>query len=205
MYEQLRRELIDGTVPPGARVVEADIAERMSVSRTPIREALRRLESDGFVQRRGPRLITTPIGPDDLGDIGLLRVELDGLAARLAVARGTTRDWDAARQVVDRLAGIPDGDVDALAIAHADVHRAIYALGFSPRMSLFVENHVLGYIELAQSVGSKRTSPESSYRQHRALLKVLSSGNPERAEQAARDHARTGARVSARATITSHH
>lgn len=195
--------MIDGTIPPGARLVEADIADRMNVSRTPIREALRRLESDGFVQRRGPRLITTPIGPDDLGDIGLLRVELDGLAARLAVARGTSRDWEAARQVVERLAEVPERDVDALAIAHANVHRAIYAMGFSPRMSLFVENHVLGYIELAQSVGSPRTTPESSYRQHLALLKILSSGDPERAEQAARQHARTGARVSARSTVAS--
>jgi DNA-binding GntR family transcriptional regulator len=196
--------MIDGSIPPGARLVEADIAERMSVSRTPIREALRRLESDGFVQRRGPRLITTPVGPDDLGDIGLLRVELDGLAARLAVARGTSRDWDLAREVVDRLADIAEDDLDALAQAHANVHRAIYAMGFSPRMSLFVENHVLGYIELAQSIGSTRTTPESSYRAHLALLKVLSAGDPARAEEAAREHARVGARVSARATATRH-
>jgi DNA-binding GntR family transcriptional regulator len=198
VYRALRRELIDGTVPPGSRLVEEDIAERMLASRTPVREALRRLESDGFVQRRGARLITTPVGPDDLGDIALLRVELDGLAARLAVARATARDWERAQETVEQLLLVPDGDDEALAQAHAKVHGAVYSLGFSPRMSLFVENHVLSYIEVALSAGSSRTTPESTYRAHTALLRALSSGDPAHAEAVAREHARKGSRVAVR-------
>jgi DNA-binding GntR family transcriptional regulator len=176
----------------------------MQASRTPVREALRRLESDGFVQRRGARLVTTPLGPDDLGDIGLLRVELDGLAARLAVTRASARDWEHAQEYVDRLLDVPADNEEALAAAHAKVHGAIYSMGFSPRMSLFVENHVLSYIELALSVGSARTTPESSFRAHVALLKALSAGDPQRAEAFAREHARRGSRVAARAVGSGH-
>jgi DNA-binding GntR family transcriptional regulator len=62
VYRRLRREVLDGTLAPGSRLVEVEIGERMTASRTPVREALRRLESDGFVQRRGARLVTTPAG-----------------------------------------------------------------------------------------------------------------------------------------------
>ena len=87
VYNQLRRHLVTGELAPGTRLVEVELAERLGVSRTPVREALRRLESDGFVQRvAGTGLIVTPMGPDDIGDIGQLRVEIDGVAARLAVA-----------------------------------------------------------------------------------------------------------------------
>jgi DNA-binding GntR family transcriptional regulator len=202
VYRALRRELVDGTLPPGSRMIEVDIAERMQASRTPVREALRRLESDGFVQRRGARLITTPLGPDDIGDIALLRVELDGLAARLAVARATARDWERAQQIAEKLLEVRDGDEEALAAAHARVHGAIYALGFSPRMSLFVENHVLSYIEVALSVGSSRTTPESTYRAHIALLRAMSSGDAAHAEAVAREHARKGSRVAVRSVGT---
>lgn len=201
VYRALRRELIDGAVVAGARLVEVDIAERMRASRTPVREALRRLESEGFVQRRGTRLVATPLGPDDLRDIALLRVELDGLAARLAVSRATARDWERAQQLVDALLLVPDGDDDGLAVTHAKVHGAIYAMGFSPRVSHFVENHVLSYIELALSTGAPRSSPKSSYKAHTALLRALSSGDPRRAEAVARDHARKGSRVALRSVV----
>src|ERR1700676_2051318 len=93
-YAQLRRELLTDAIGPGERLREAGLAERLQVSRPPVREALRRLESDGFVERSPTGgLVATPTGPDDLGDIGLLRVEIDGLAARLAETRGTDTNW----------------------------------------------------------------------------------------------------------------
>jgi DNA-binding GntR family transcriptional regulator len=129
----------------------------------------------------------------------LLRAELDGLAARLAVARASARDWERAQQAVEELRKVPADDEDALAGAHARVHSAIYALGFGPRMTLFVENHVLGYIELALSVGAGRTTAESSYRAHTALLRALASGDAGHAEEVAREHARKGSKVAVRA------
>jgi DNA-binding GntR family transcriptional regulator len=193
VYRRLRGELLDGTIPPGTRLLEVEIAQRLSVSRTPVREALHRLAGDGFIQRTGPnRLVATPAGVDDLGDIGLLRVELDGLAARLAVERATRRDWDHVRALVDRLAEVEADDADALGAAHSEVHRAIYAVGFGPRMALFVDNHVQPSIDLVVNVGPSLGAPRAVYRDHLALLRALSSGDVERAVTAAREHAQSG-------------
>lgn len=192
VYRQLRTELVDGAIPAGSRVLEVELADRLAVSRTPVREALRRLESDGFVQRVGPnRLVATPSGVDDLGDIGLLRVELDGLAARLAVQRATRRDWDHVRALVAGLASIAPEDTQALGTAHAEVHRAVHGIGFGPRIALFVEHHIQPYIELAVNVGPTR-SPSSVHRHHEALVRALSSGDVDRAVAAARAHAEQG-------------
>lgn len=196
VYQQLRRQLVTGEVSPGTRLLEVEVAERLGVSRTPVREALRRLESDGFVQRvPGTGLIATPMGPDDIGDIGLLRIEIDGVAARLAVARATTRDWERIYELVEALRHVRPNDEDALNAAHLAVHRAIYEIGFSPRMRGFFENHVLQYLELSVNIGAARTTPEASYRQHLALVRALSSGDVRRAEEAAREHAGSGARA----------
>jgi DNA-binding GntR family transcriptional regulator len=194
VYERLRRAVLEGVFPAGARLVEADLAEQLQVSRTPVREALRRLESDGFAQRIRGGLVITPSGPDDLGDIGLLRVEIDGLAAKLAAARGSTADWAVVEQRVEALRHAPNPE--ALSAAHLDVHRSIYAIGFSPRMSAFFENHLLAYVAISVSPGpGEDNDPEASYRQHVQLLRAYSSGDPERAMRAARAHAEGGIKV----------
>lgn len=191
-YRSLRRSLLDGTIAPGSRLLEIDIAERLEVSRTPVREALRRLESDGFVQRVGrSKLVATPAGVDDLGDIGLLRIEIDGLAARLAATRATNRDWSELNHLLEAIDKAGD-DPAAINAAHIEFHRGIYAIGFGPRMFLFVDNHVLPYLDVAVNAGGARVTGRNSYRTHSELLKSLSSGNLERALRAARSHAEGG-------------
>lgn len=195
VYRTLRSELISGAIKPGTRLFEAEIADRLRVSRTPVREAIRRLESDGFVQTVGRnRRIATPIGIDDLGDIGLLRVEIDALAAKLASARGTVRDWATLRASIENL-GNESASPEQLALAHAEVHRIIYNVAFGPRISIFVENHLLPYLELTVNIGAPHTSSKSSLRSHLALLTALSSGDDERAAAQARSHAEDGLRA----------
>jgi DNA-binding GntR family transcriptional regulator len=193
VYQQLRKAILDGTVLPGTRLVELELAHQLQVSRTPVREALRRLESDGFAQRSGGGggLVVTPSGPDDLGDIGLLRIEVDGLAARLAAGRGSRRDWDELVGRIELLRTAASGD--ELSERHLAIHRAIYSVAFSPRMSGFIENQLLAYIEVSVSVGpGNDEDAEGSYHQHMQLFRALSSGDADRAATAARDHAAGG-------------
>ncbi len=198
VYRRLRSAVLEGVIASGTRLVEADLAEQLGVSRTPVREALRRLESDGFAQPvSGRGLIVTPSGPDDIGDIALLRIEIDGLAARLAAQRASTADW---ADVAARIEAMRDAKNDtALAKAHLAVHRRIYSIGFSPRMAGFFENHLMAYLEVSLSVGpGSEGDAEASYRQHMSLLAALSSGDVDRASKAAREHAEGGARFAVR-------
>ncbi len=132
VYKELRHRLVTGAIAPGTRLVELDLAADLSVSRTPVREALRRLESDGFVQRiPGTGIVASPMGPDDVGDIGLLRVEIEGVAAQLAVARATARDWARLRQLTDAFLEVPEDDEEGLNNVHLRLHRAIYEIAFA--------------------------------------------------------------------------
>jgi DNA-binding GntR family transcriptional regulator len=193
-YAQLRRELLSDVIEPGFRLREVEIAERLNVSRTPVREALRRLESDGFVQRDDHGgLVATPSGPNDTGDIGLLRIEIDGLAARMAAGRASEEDWAPVFFLVAQLRTATDEH--DLAHTHRLLHREIYALAFSPRMTAFFNGQLLPYIEEVVNVGPGRDSnSEGAFRQHLALVRALSGGDAERAAQASRDHAASGAR-----------
>ncbi len=193
-YAQLRRELLTDVIAPGVRLREVELAERLRVSRTPVREALRRLESDGFVERSpAGGLVATPTGPDDLGDIGLLRIEIDGLAARLASARGTETEW---AQVFFLVAQLRTATSDAeLAHTHRVLHREIYAIAFSPRMTAFFNGQLLPYIEEAVNVGpGEHSDPDGAFQQHLSLVRALSSGDVELAVRASREHAESGVR-----------
>jgi DNA-binding GntR family transcriptional regulator len=192
VYERLRHAVVSGQAPAGSRLNEVELAQQLEVSRTPVRDALRRLEVEGLAVRgAGGGLVVTESGPDDLGDVGLLRIEFDGLAARLAAERGTDEQWDAHRRRVARLQEAPDEVT--LAREHRDLHLAVYAIAFSPRLSTIFEVHLLPYVEEAVNVGPGfAADPEGSHRQHAELVEVLAAGDPVAAEAAARAHARSG-------------
>ena len=81
-------EAIDvGEYKPGDRVVESDLAERFGVSRTPIREALQRLETQSLLARDGRSLIVASLDHNQMAELYVVRSELEGLSARLAARR----------------------------------------------------------------------------------------------------------------------
>ena len=88
LAEALESAIVFGELAPGGRIIEEEIAARYDVSRSPVRDALRRLEADGLVVRadhRGARV--TPISRCDLDEVYLCRIELEGLAAQQAAKR----------------------------------------------------------------------------------------------------------------------
>ena len=88
VYEELRALIVWGQLPPGARIAERAVAERLGASRTPVRSALHRLQQDGFVARTGggreQRLIVAPVTKDDGEELFIIVGHLEGLAARTA-------------------------------------------------------------------------------------------------------------------------
>src|SRR3954471_15798899 len=84
VYEQLRSEIVRGQLRPNERLIEAELAERLQVSRTPIREGLQRLAADGLVASRLRGWIVYEHTLDQIRDIYETRAALEGFAARLA-------------------------------------------------------------------------------------------------------------------------
>jgi DNA-binding GntR family transcriptional regulator len=96
VYDQLRTDLLDGTMAPGSKLAIEALAERYSTSPTPLREALNRLVSDGLVERREQRgFVVPPIGIDDLLEITRTRCWLEEIALRQSIAARDT-GWEEA-------------------------------------------------------------------------------------------------------------
>ena len=100
VYTALRKAILTGEIAPGERLTEMKLGDMLGTSRTPIREALRKLEMEGLVKiipRSGARV--APITESDLRDVLEVRRSLDSLSARLASRRGDARQkerlWDA--------------------------------------------------------------------------------------------------------------
>ena len=102
-YFQLRTAIATGELPSGEKVTERGMAERLAMSPTPIREALRRLELDGLIERIGPRMVlVAAIRDAAIDDLAEVEVGLRGLVARFAARHATADQLDALDAILDR-------------------------------------------------------------------------------------------------------
>jgi DNA-binding GntR family transcriptional regulator len=119
-------EAIDvGTFKPGDRLVESELAERFGVSRTPIREALQRLETQSLLARDGRSLIVASLGHNQMAELYVVRRELEGLAASLAARHATEEEVRILREMVEEDNALMD-DPSALARANRRFHKQVH-------------------------------------------------------------------------------
>ncbi|MFD6447350.1 GntR family transcriptional regulator [Promicromonospora sp. NPDC060204] len=127
-YRAIRDAITTGELRPGQKVTERGLAERLSVSPTPVREAIRRLEQDGLLERTGPRTVkVAPIGDTAVQDLAEVEVALRGMVARFAARHATPGR-------LDRLDALLDQADDLLIVARQrhrsgeDVTRQLHQL-----------------------------------------------------------------------------
>jgi DNA-binding GntR family transcriptional regulator len=130
-YWALRRDIVSGQIKPGDKLVEMSLADRYGVSRTPIREALRRLEQDGLVQRNGRRLRVRQHRPDEILDIYDVRIVLEEAAARAAALRRTSLELSLLARAYDAMRGIREDDTAAQQRASWAFHELVWAASHS--------------------------------------------------------------------------
>lgn len=119
-------EAIDvGDYKPGDRLVENELAERFGVSRTPIREALQRLETQSLLARDGRSLIVASLDHNQMAELYAVRAELEGLAAQLAARHATDEEMRVLRDMVEEDRALIN-DPNALAQANRRFHRQIH-------------------------------------------------------------------------------
>ena len=120
-------EAIDaGLYKPGDRLVESELAERLGVSRTPVREALQRLETQSMLTRDGRSLIVASLDHNQLSELYAVRTELEGLAARLAARHATDEELRVLRGMVRDDRSLLGGDPGALSRANKRFHKQIH-------------------------------------------------------------------------------
>ena len=135
-YRQLKDLIVSGQLEPGARLVEAQIAEDLGVSRTPVREALRRLLDEHLASRDTTGGLTVHRATQrEIEDIYTIREVLDGLAARLAARRISETDLLWMTETIEAMQGAASGEDPAdVVAANLTFHDVLYGAAGNPRL-----------------------------------------------------------------------
>jgi DNA-binding GntR family transcriptional regulator len=136
VYEKLRQRIISGTIKPGQKLVMASLAKSLGFSETPIREAIRRLESDGYVTfTPHSGAMVTKINDRELSEIYLIRISLEALATRLAVPCISDNDiaWLVKKNIEMKVA-VEESRYESLARLNKEFHLRIYRAAPAPRL-----------------------------------------------------------------------
>ena len=186
VYTSLLDAISDGTLLPGARIMQEDIAEQLAVSRQPVLQALRLLRKDGFLlDAPGRGVLVVPLDVAALVHIYQVRSALDALAARLA-ARVRYR-LDAQLLGNGRLAA-RSSDIKAMMTADAAFHSAIYAASGNPLIAQTAQTHWHHIRRAMGAVLQVSTMRETIWDEHEAIACAIGQGNENLAETLTRQH-----------------
>jgi len=188
----------NGEVRPGDRVNEAEVARRLQISRTPVREAFTRLIKDGVLEHAPRRGVFVPRpSRESLEEVASLRVAVEGFAARQACLRIRAEEIERLTRIVDEGAAAGNaGDWLAMEEKNAEFHDVLVASAHHRLLARVWKILTPMTWKLVPGLRPDRiglTTVEDFVARHQALLAAVTSGDPDRAEQAATAHVRKAA------------
>ncbi|MCP4821255.1 MAG: GntR family transcriptional regulator [Shimia sp.] len=190
-YARLKEDIRSNLMPPGYQAPEPEIAERLGMSRTPVREALIRLEAEGLVElipRRGARVL--PIKTGDMEEIYQILTALEpDAAASLASRAPNEEELAPLREATDEMEeALEAGDLDRWAAADDRFHITLLELHGNKRMQAFV-SALFDQAHRARIVTLRlREAPVRSTQEHREILDRLAAGDVEGTRRVFRQH-----------------
>lgn len=187
-YQALRDEIVGGRLRDQTLSEEA-LAGRLDVSRTPIREALRRLEQDGLVHREGRRFVVRPRTADEISEMYEVREVLEATAARAAARRATPVDLVRLDTAHERLREAVCADVEPHTMAQLDreFHLAIWAGARNDTLLVTLEKLATAMFS-SDSDEIMRPGREDMVKEHAVLVEAIREGDQDRAGELALVH-----------------
>jgi DNA-binding GntR family transcriptional regulator len=189
-YERLREAIATGRLKPGSRVLESELATLLDMSRTPIREAIAALESDGLVSVDGARgRVVTKLDYQSVMELYAVREVLESTAAGLAARNASEMEILALRDMLEREEQILD-DPGKLADHNRRFHEAIYHCSHNRyilKMLQYIQTGML-LLQPAGRTGNERR--ETGLVEHRAIVDAIEARDPAASEAAIRQHVR---------------
>lgn len=194
-YQQLRELIVHGRLAPGSRIIEADLANRLGVSRTPVRDALRSLQQEGFVASDSlasvkARLVVAPLTKEDARELYWIIGRLEGLAVRHTAALGPAVRIELAKQLkllndgLRCIAQTGRGDPDRIFELDLSFHRNIVEVSAGPRLLALhraVKPQAERYWRLYASAIVDQLS--LSVAEHECIIRAIEEGDGEAAER----------------------
>ncbi|MEL6292431.1 MAG: GntR family transcriptional regulator [Pseudomonadota bacterium] len=197
IFEVVQSEILEGLLQPGDRVKEASLAQRFGLSRTPVREALRRLETRGLLIHEPHRgMVVAKLDASAVGELYAMRGLLDGAAARLAAQHASAVEIAAMELQVERDAGLVS-DPARLAHANRAFHAAILRAAHNRFLMKASDTLAEALALLGPTTLAMPDRAEQSIVEHRAIVSAIKARSADAAEAAARAHieASFGARL----------
>lgn len=190
VYHILRQAVIVGKLQPGEKLVERSLAKQLGVSRTPIRESIRKLELEGLVKHIPNRgVFVTRISSKDVWDIYNIRSVLEGLVARMATKNAKTDELKNIERIVKSMeSAVPKRNMDILSKLHIKYNKSLYSMANNPRlyhMCCNLMDYVVGFTRIGYAVPGRIYE---ATKEHRLLFETIKQCDSHKAEEIARKH-----------------
>ena len=190
VYEELKKQILVGEIAPGTRMMEVDLADDMGVSRTPVREAIRKLEKEGLVTiepRRGA--YASDISIKDIEDVLEVRQDLEGMAAAMAALR-VTEDQKALlnKATEDYKKAVESGNIKEIIRCDEAFHKLIVSCSDNKTLIHLVSQVQELALRFRYIYYDDFSRFGSQPMEHKEIIEAILSGDAEKARQAAGEH-----------------
>jgi DNA-binding GntR family transcriptional regulator len=186
-YSLILSAIDNGIYRPGDRLVESELAERFGVSRTPVREALQRLETQSMLKRDGRSLIVATLDHNQLAELYTVRAELEALAARLAARHATPEEVRVLASMVQDDRAIL-GDPQALSRSNRRFHHQIHLASHNRYLVQQLDLVHRSMALMARTSLAAKGRDAVSLDEHQEIVDAIAKRDGEHAEQALRRH-----------------
>jgi DNA-binding GntR family transcriptional regulator len=190
VYEALRQSILDGTLTPGQRLLSSALADELNVSRTPIREALRKLEAEGLVEA-SPRsgLVVREISEEDLTELFYVREALEGMSARLAAENASKSALLELNALLEDMeAALKKNDLKLVRKLTGEFQMAVSQASQNKRLVHMLQVLLDQIRQVQTSTLFIKGRAKEALDEHRRLLQAIEARDAELAERLAREH-----------------
>jgi len=197
VYKNLKKAIIKGELSPGSRVVESRLATVLNISRTPVREALHKLEKEGFLEQYPTGgLFVVGMSRADIEETFGIRSLLEGYAARLAAIQHKKEELDPLEKTINEYQRCLDrGQMDALPRINTEFHDLLYALSHSPRLIKMINELRDQIYRYRQVILKIKDMARTSSEDHRLMLEFIRKRDADGVERLVREHILRGQEV----------
>jgi DNA-binding GntR family transcriptional regulator len=187
-YERLTQAILTGELPPGQPLVETALAAWCNVSRTPVREALTRLQQDGLVVRSERGLVVRERSPEEILDIYETRIELEAMAARVAAMRRSHLDVLTMRRIVQTLDEVDPTDEIAMSNGNRQFHRSVWRASHNESLTDLLRRLDLHLARYPSTTLSQPGRWAEGNREHRGIVDAVEAGDGAAAHTLTAEH-----------------
>ncbi|MDR0808651.1 MAG: GntR family transcriptional regulator [Gemmobacter sp.] len=187
-YSLILEAIESGVHKPGDRLVESELAERLGMSRTPVREALQRLETQSMLTRDGRSLIVATLDHNQLAELYTVRTELEGLAARLAARHATEEEVRVLKTMVEDDRALLGGDPRALSRANKRFHKQIHLASHNRFLVQQLDLVHRSMALMANTSFAAEGRDEVAIGEHAVIVEAIARGDGDAAAAALKTH-----------------